>query len=144
MCICILRERERERERGPGRLSSFWAKHWPESRSLQDHVMDQPFQSTQKSIWASNPFEAFLYSSINPKQKSSASSFHKLWFILIWVVSVCSSYLAIWVISRFSKKKYGLSPSLDIWVDVLVFNIVLSYVSNAPMFALSDTTTFSK
>ena len=92
-------ERERERERRPGRLSSFWAKHWPESRSLQDHVMDQPFQSTQKSIWASNPFEAFLYSSINPKQKCSASSFHELWVILIWAMSVCSSYMAIWVIS---------------------------------------------
>ena len=50
---------------------------------------------------------------------------------------LCLFALPIWL--------YGLSLSLDIRVDYfLVFNIVLSYVSNAPMFALSDTTTFSK
>ena len=50
---------------------------------------------------------------------------------------ICLFVLPIWL--------YGLSLSLDIRVDYfLVFNIVLSYVSNAPMFALSDTTTFSK
>ena len=131
MCICILRERERERERGPGRLSSFWAKHWPESRSLQDHVMDQPFQSTQKSIWASNPFEAFLYSSIIQNKKA------QLLPSMSYGLYLCLFALPIWL--------YGLSLSLDIRVDYfLVFNIVLSYVSNAPMFALSDTTTFSK
>ena len=131
MCVSVYWERERERERGPGRLSSFWAKHWPESRSLQDHVMDQPFQSTQKSIWASNPFEAFLYSSIIQNKKA------QLLPSMSYGLYLCLFALPIWL--------YGLSLSLDIRVDYfLVFNIVLSYVSNAPMFALSDTTTFSK
>ena len=55
----------------------------------------------------------------------------------LYLYGLCLFALPIWL--------YGLSLSLDIRVDYfLVFNIVLSYVSNAPMFALSDTTTFSK